>query len=153
MRRLQRDVSEPRSNGVNIDTSTEQVHRGGVANGVRTDTLSFERRSPGTGFGGVAFDQSVDPKAGQRLAPLIDENRRMDGVLTDELLESSHGPGPKRTTSVFTAFAMQRDGRHSEVEVGNGHVHCFARPGSRVVEEQQQSMVADALRMVAVGGL
>ena len=82
---------------------------------------------------------------------MIEEERFPAGALTDQLFECGGSPGPKRTAARFTAFALQGDRGHVEVQIADPHLCGFAGPGAGVVEEQQQGIVALSLSLVPIG--
>ena len=73
MGRVQGDVTEPCTDRVDVNPSSQKVCCRGVPDGVRADSLGQERRHLLGGCLGMSLYESVDAKACQRLTPAIQE--------------------------------------------------------------------------------
>ena len=152
---LERDVPEPSPDRVDVHARTQEVNGGGVPQGVWADALSPQGgrrryRSPDT-----TFDQRMDAVAGDSLAAAVEEHGCRDGTgeaRSEQSPQGRGGPGPERADSGFASLPVQADGRRpGEVEVGDSCVRSLAGPGSGVVQEQEQRVVALPLGVAAVG--
>lgn len=73
--RVDGHVSQPCSDGVDIDTGAKQVRGGRVPNGVRADSSAKQRRMRGSSSADVVAEHRVDAMAGNRLAKPIEKDR------------------------------------------------------------------------------
>jgi hypothetical protein len=61
---------------------------------------------------------------------------------------------PERTTALFSSFAHELDlGRVIQPEIGGLQVHDLTDPGTRVVQQQQERLVAETGPRAAVHGV
>ena len=67
-------MAQPRPDRVDVDARTEQMHRSGVPDCVRADTLGSEGRCPDGGSLREPFHQGVDTETCDRLAPHIEKD-------------------------------------------------------------------------------
>src|SRR5207247_5115724 len=69
-----RNMSQPRSNSVDVDPRTQQMAGRGMPQGMWADTFSLKRGHHFKGSSYRAFDEGVDAKASDRLAARIEED-------------------------------------------------------------------------------
>jgi len=74
IRGLQRDMAEPAPDCVDVDASAQKVGRGGVADGVRADTLCRQRRRLGSSLQSVTFNDGMDPESSNRSPAAIEKD-------------------------------------------------------------------------------
>ena len=138
-------MTEPRPDGVDIDTGTEQVCRGGVTDGVWADSLCRQGRSFTLGPQRVTFNQSVNAEAGNRMVAAIEKDMLVGWTVGDQSGEFSNGRWPKRTKTLLAAFAMDLHRRRAQVQIGDQQLRRFIGAAAGVVKKQKKGIIAAAL--------
>jgi hypothetical protein len=94
IRSVQRDVSKPPSDGVEIDSSTQQVACGRMSNRMRTNAFAAHGRYPLFGLERVALDERVDSEASDRAATTIEKDQFVRRALAEQRGEFFDGQRP-----------------------------------------------------------
>ena len=84
---IERHMSEPSTNRIDVDARLKKMAGGRVANYVGTDLFSVERRNRGTQLCDVAFDERVNAVTRQGLSATVQEQVRPGRTLPREVPE------------------------------------------------------------------
>jgi hypothetical protein len=152
-----RSMTQPRFDDVWIDPRFQQVDRCGMAQAVRREGLGDQARTDLSGSLQMPFDQRADAKSIKSPPALVDEEivvvprARLAPVMLGIELQKADGRGPKRGDSFFPAFAQNFDGPVREVKPGHSRLGHLGGSGTRVVEEDQDGEISDAVRSMGSG--
>ena len=152
--RLERRVAQPGADRVDVDTGAQEVDGHSMAQGVWADALAAQG---GHGLGGLpcgAHDEPVDAEAGGRAAVDVEEDRRLWRAVearSEQFAQYLGGVWPERAGADLASLAVEAHGADVGGEVRHGDAGGFGGTRAGVVEEQQQRVVAPALRAGPVG--
>jgi len=71
---IERNMSQPSTDRIDVDTGAQQMYRGGVANGVWTDLLGRQGRQLLTGSLCRSFDKGVDSEPCEGLLTMVEKD-------------------------------------------------------------------------------
>ena len=142
---VERHVSEPSTDGIDVYARLKEMSSCGMANDVGTDPFSLQRRYRGTQLCDIAFDECVNAITRQRLSATVHEQVRLDGTLPYKLTKVPKRDGPERAAALLVSFTRDPNGFGVPVDVTDPEGSCFADASTRVVKEQQQRLVAPSL--------
>ena len=113
LRRFDLLVSEPQRDHRGADAGVQEPHRGGVAQDVRGDRLSGQRRAALGGVGSVLCDPAGERLAGERRARAGREQRigGRTGTFGEPRAEHRGGLPGQRGDPLLAALACRRDVR------------------------------------------
>src|SRR5438128_6527506 len=143
-------MAEPSPDRVDIDR-TEEVCGGGVPDGVWADSFCRQGGSFQLSLPRMALDQAVNAKTRDWMAAAIEEDILVRWTIGDQSREFSNGHRPKRTETFFTAFTVDLHTRSGQVQIVDQQLGGFIGTATGVVKEQQQGIVAAALRGLTIG--
>ena len=109
---FERDVAEPRADGVDVHARAEQVDRGRVPHRMRTDSLRGERGQPPGRPGDGPLDNGVDAESRQGVTAHIEKHRRLGGAIqtiAEALAEDLRGMVPQRTETGLSSVPRDTD--------------------------------------------
>ncbi len=154
---LQGDVAQPRPDGVDVDPGTQQMDRGGVTNGMGTHLFAPERRGRPRGFCNRTLYQGVHTETRHPLTTDVEEHREVLGAFqsrTEQMAQDVDRMGPQRAQPDLASFPEEPYRGRRGVEMQGSHVglNRFGDASPRIVEEQQQGVVALALEGTAIRG-
>ena len=148
---VQRHVSKPAADSVDVDTCAEQVAGSRMSNRMRTDAFGFERRHRRAGLSHRSPYQSVDAKPCQRLPEAVQEHSFVRTTVADETLEQASSFWPQRTMSDLVSLSYKMNGtRASPREITDCDLSSFFCTGTGVVEELKYCVVARALLSASI---
>ena len=98
-------MTEPRADRIDVDARLEKMAGSRMANDVRTDPLSLDRRYRDTQLCDIAFDECVNAVTRQRLSATVQEKVLLGGTLPREMTEVREGCGPERAATLLVSFA------------------------------------------------
>lgn len=116
MGRVQRHVSQPAPDSVDVDTCPQQVTGSRMSDGVRTNVFVFERRQRRARLSYRSPDQGVDAKPSQRLSETVQEHPLLRTTAAYQSFEQAGSIWPQRTAPDLVAFPDQSNG------IGASHV-------------------------------
>ena len=94
MSRVQRHVSEPATDRVDVNTCTEQVTGSRMSNRMRTDVFGFERRHRRARLPHHSSHQGVDTKPSQRLSETVQKHSFVRATAAHQSLKQAGSLGP-----------------------------------------------------------
>src|ERR1039457_1878833 len=146
MRGVQRDVSQPTADGIDVDACTQQMDGTCVPHGVRTDSFLFEGRHFCARLDQRPLHEVIDAKPGERLTKAVQKHSFMRGTATHQGFEHLGSVRPQWAASSLVAFTLQTDGtERTPGEIPHRGMRGFVDSCTGVVEEQQHCVVARAL--------
>lgn len=111
VRGLNAGMSEPVTNGDEVDAGLKEMDGGAVAHDMGMNPLEGESRSRGLGKFGVFVQEVSDSETGERLAALIPEDPlrrvRIKTQLVDERPQLVAGLGPQGTEAFLAALPYE----------------------------------------------
>ena len=143
--RVQRNMAEPRANGVDVHPSAEQVRCRRMANRVRADPFCRQRGHFDLDLADVAFDQGVNAETCNGMTAAIEKNARLWRAVRDEIFEFSQGARPQRAMALLTTLATDLHRATGQIEFANEQLCGFLGARSGVGEKQRRSMIAATL--------
>src|SRR5712691_6352433 len=105
MRGIKRDMTEPRSDGIDIHTCTQEMHGGRMPDSMGTDRLGTQRWDLLARFVCIMFDHRPDTKARQWVSGSVEKHRRIGATAVNEEVEHRDRRGPEWTIAHLVAFA------------------------------------------------
>ena len=150
-------MTQPGSNGVDVNAGSKQVRCRRMADRVGTHTFLRHGRQFHCHLRSVAFDQRVNPKSRERLPPTVEENMLGCGSTANERVQFVNRPRPQRTAAALVSLAAQDNGRAiaagcgTEVKVADPHLGHLVGPSAGVVQKQKHRVVPAALGSATVG--
>src|SRR5579859_6701502 len=93
----------------------------------------------------VAFNKPINPGAGEGLVIAVEKDPIRRRPPRNQRLQHLHRSWPKRTGANLSSLAEDLDSVGAPVEVLDRQLCCLADASSRVIEEDQQSVVTLAL--------
>ena len=99
------DMTEPRSDGVDVDAGAEQMCGCRMPDRVRTDGSVQERWIGSCCGADVITKHPVDAVAGNRLAKSVEEDRLFGQAVAGESEQRGRGDWPEWTTTCLVALA------------------------------------------------
>src|SRR5262249_18218113 len=100
-------MAKPCPDGVDIHASTQQMRRCGMANRLGTDPLVGQARHLHRGPFGIAFDQGMNAKPGDRSATAVEKDVLRWRPSRDPRGECAGRMGPERAPAPFIALAPE----------------------------------------------
>ena len=144
---VDRDVPKPIADRIDVDSRFQQMHSRGMSNRVRTDPFARKRWSRFTRFRYMPPDQREDSETGNRLPTAVQEETFMGSTPGNQWRQGVYCKRPQRAHAHLPPFSQESDARRGIVhaktvdrETGN-----FVSAGTRVVHEEQQSVVPSSL--------
>ena len=101
-------MPKPSTDRIDVDTRLKQMGCGRMANDMRTDPFSLQRRHRGTQLYDVAFNERVNAITRQRLSATVHEQVRLGGTLPREVTKVPESRGPERAAALLVPFTMIR---------------------------------------------
>jgi hypothetical protein len=150
--RVDRHMPEPGADGVDVHAGTEQVSGRGMSNGVGTYPFSRQRGHLDLDFVGVPLDEVMDAEACDGMPAAIEEDTSCRGAVRDESLEFLNRARPQRTLPLFATLAANFHRTTHHIQFADEQLCGFVGASSRVVEKQQQRVVATALSGLTARG-
>jgi len=138
---IERHVSEPSPDRVDVDARLQEMTGGGMANDVGT----LQRRHRGTQLCDVAFNERVNAITCQRLSATVQKQVRLRRTLLCKVTKVSEGCGLERAAPLLLPFARDQNRLGVPVDVADAEGSRFADASTGVVKEQLQRMVAPSL--------
>src|SRR5713226_10462453 len=144
-------MPKPCPDGVDIHASTKQMSRRGMANRMGTNTLVGQARHLHRGPFGIAFDQGMNAKPGDRSATAVEKDVLSWLPSLNPRGEFACRVGPERATAPFIALApeLNRGGLPlrslAKPQVPNPKLRGFIGAGACIVKKQQEPIVSPPL--------
>src|SRR5215471_17128666 len=104
IRGIEREVTQPGSDRVEIEAGTKQVSSRRVANRMRTSSLGFKRRDAFRRSIPMTGHERMNPKARHGLAVSVEKQRTGDIATPDEGFEFRHCLFPERAKANLPAL-------------------------------------------------
>src|SRR6516164_249326 len=142
---IERHVSEPRTDCIDVDARLKKMSGGRMANDVGTDPFSLQGRDRGTQPFDIAFNERMNAITRQRLSATVHEQVRLDRALPREMTEVLESCGPERASTLLVPFTRDSDGFGVPVNVADPKGSCFTYASTGVVKKQQQRVITSAL--------
>ena len=145
---VEADMTEPASDDRNVDAGRDEVHGGGVPEGVWRYVLGTQRWH---GFGRrlhVGGELEPDPGGAERLAIAVDEQPLVGRpwLPFKQFPQQHHGFWPERTDTFLPSLTGQTHAtRAFEPDCFWAKVERFLYSCAAVVEEREQRMIPHAL--------
>src|ERR1700722_11437745 len=128
----------------NIDTTLQQGSGTAVAQRVRRDAPTTQRRRFACGGIGILTQEVSDSIPREGLASMIAEDQIARATIADrrEGPQDVGGLTPQRAEPIPAAFSMQANLlRSMQTQVLDANTECFTHPSARIVKEEQQGMI------------
>ena len=122
---LQRDMTKPSPDGVNVDPGAEQMNGAGVTNGMGTDLFVPQRRGRKRRFGDRALYQSMNSETSYSLTTDIEEHRSILGAFqsrAEKIAQDVDRVGPKGAEPDLSSFAEESYRSRRGVELKSADV-------------------------------
>src|SRR5712691_4249079 len=143
---VQRHVSQPAADSVDVNTRAKQVTGGRMSNRVRTDAFGLERRPRRARLAYRSPYQGVDAKPSQRLSETVQEHSFVRTTAAHQSLEQADSLGPQRTAPNLVAFPYKTNGaRASPRKITYCDLSSFLYASTGVVEKLEHRVVARSL--------
>jgi hypothetical protein len=136
-------VTEVVADHADVDAGLEQGNSAAVTQDMWRDATPTERRSSVSSAGDMLGDDISSAIAGQRSAAGVAEDRALGSGIQREIPQRDGRFRPKGADPILSALAVQSNlpGTH-KLQVAQANSERLANPGTRVVEEQQESTIA-----------
>jgi len=141
-------MPEPGADGIDVDTSSQEVSCRGMANRMGTDALGGERRHVSTSLSDMTLHERVNAESCDRFATAIEED---PVTLRASANQSAQGGGclrPEQTMPHFVSLPADLHRRifvtrhMPECEIADGDLRRFVGARTGVVEKQQECVVS-----------
>jgi len=149
------NVTEPRADRVDVHAGAKQMDGGRMSERMGAHALRLQR---GSRFGGLphrARDQVVNAEAGHWLTANVAEDQFVSRAIeacAEQLAKNLRGVRPQRTCAGLATLPEEAHRRCGvERDGADGEFGSFGGASAGVVEEQEQSVIALALRASAIG--
>lgn len=150
-------MAQPLANCGEVDPRLQKMHGRGMADDMGMERLFRQGADLGGGQGAIFFEKVPNPEAGQRHSSMIEEEKRFGILFTpgrdrcDQLQEKMSGLIPERAEAAFPPFSLESDliGR-IQADVTKPEVQDFLDPGSGIVHQREQGIVAQAVGRVFI---
>ena len=109
--RVQRDVTQPSANRVDIDTGAEKMHGRGVPNRVDADAFAGYRWGSQCGRRDISPDEVVYSEASHRLLSSVQEDSLIGRPPPNQLLQNVICERPQGTDARLVALSRNSDHR------------------------------------------
>ncbi len=133
---VDRNVSEPRTNGVDVDSCAQEMGCGCVADCVRAGPFPGQRWNLLGAPPRMPFDQRMDSEACHRSTVAVQENKAVLRPACDQRSQNGHRSRPQGAEPDFSALPTQPHCTAASVipfEIGDLHPCRLARPRAGVV--------------------
>ncbi len=150
-------MPEPCADRVDVDSCTEQVSSRRMANGMGAYSLCCQSRHRFRHSFDVAFNHRMNAKSRDGLTTSIQKDVLGWSPRLDRCAELACRMRPQWTEALLIAFAVDLHvrmipmGRMCELKIADAHVCRFICANTGVVQEQEEQVVAAALRGVSIG--
>src|SRR5688572_11711752 len=141
IRCIERDMTEPGADRVDVNAGPKQVARAGMANGMRADAFCHQSWHFGGDLPGIALHHCVNAKPGEWASAPIDKDMLGWSFLRNQCLKFAHRVTPQRTEAQLVALATNPYRRMvpawcvGELEVADPELRSFIGSSAGIVEE------------------